>query len=428
MRPNSTTFTLFLGVLAGLPTFGIDMILSSLPATGIALGVPSSSVGLVMSVYLLGLGSALLLVGPASDRFGRKPVIAVGCTLLAVASLGCMLAHSFPVLLLFRVLQGAGASGAGVAAIAIVRDLFEGEVARAKMSFIVSAINVVPMIAPTVGAALLSIGDWRTIYLVPMAGASSVLLALFFLTESAPTDPHVRRRPFALLRGYLRVLRERVCVGYILCNAAANGAVFAYITGSSLFFIKVLDFTPLQYGLVFGASSLSVIGGAQLNKHLNGAGLSSDCLMAVGLSVCTVASVSLLVMALLDGRSAIWVVGVMISIALGFGLISPNAMEGALRPMPDMAGSSSAMALFVQTLAAASCSALVTAVFDGRSALSMASMMCLFSGLSCISYFAIARPAERRSAALSPSRGVTEPTNLPLQLVADNVDPTWSRK
>ena len=159
MRPNSTAFTLFLGVLAGLPTFGIDMILSSLPATGLALAVPSAKVGLVMSVYLLGLGSALLLFGPASDRFGRKPVIAVGCALLVVASLGCMLAHSFPVLLFFRILQGAGASGAGVAAIAIVRDLFEGEVARAKMSFIVSAINVVPMIAPSVGAALLAIGE-----------------------------------------------------------------------------------------------------------------------------------------------------------------------------------------------------------------------------------------------------------------------------
>src|SRR5580704_15780247 len=110
------------------------MILPSLSATGADLGAAPADVGLAMSVYLLSLGAALMVYGPVSDRFGRKPVAVFGCALMIAASIGCMLAHSLPQLLVFRALQGAGASGPGLAAITIVRDLFEGAAARAKMS------------------------------------------------------------------------------------------------------------------------------------------------------------------------------------------------------------------------------------------------------------------------------------------------------
>jgi DHA1 family bicyclomycin/chloramphenicol resistance-like MFS transporter len=132
IHPNSFAFTLLLGLLSALPTFGIDMILPTLPATAAALGVPASEVGLAMSVYLLGLGAALVLYGPVSDRIGRRPIIIFGAGLLALASAGCMLARSLPILLIFRTLQGVGASGIGMGALTIVRDLFEGEEARAR--------------------------------------------------------------------------------------------------------------------------------------------------------------------------------------------------------------------------------------------------------------------------------------------------------
>src|SRR5437763_1270596 len=107
IHPNSFAFTLLLGLLSSLPTFGIDMILPTLPATGAALGAPASQVGWAMSAYLLGLGAALIVYGPVSDRFGHKPVIVAGCALLMVASIGCILARSLPELLFFRALQGA---------------------------------------------------------------------------------------------------------------------------------------------------------------------------------------------------------------------------------------------------------------------------------------------------------------------------------
>ena len=395
IHPDSFAFTLLLGLLSSLPTFGIDMILPSLSATGADLGAAPADVGLAMSVYLLGLGAALLVYGPVSDSYGRKPIVVFGCVLVIIASLGCIFAQSLPQLLFFRALQGVGAAAPGMAAVTVVSDLFEGAAARARMSNVVLAINIVPMIAPTVGAALLVVGGWRTIYLVPIAGGLVLLVVMWGFPESAKIDPKVRLSPGSIARGYFRVLLHPVCVGNVLCNAAAAGAVFAYITGSSLFFINALGLTPYQYGLIFGASSLSVMAGTRLNTHLERSGLSPGQMMAIGLALSTVMAISLLVMAIVGGKSIVVVVSAMIGVALSFGLISPNAMNAALRPMPEIAGSISAVMAFVQMAAAASSSALVAALFDGHSAFSMAVVMLSFCLLAIASYVGVIGPAKR---------------------------------
>jgi DHA1 family bicyclomycin/chloramphenicol resistance-like MFS transporter len=378
IAPNSLAFSWLLGLLSALPTFGIDMILPTLPATAAALGAPVSEVGLAMSAYLLGLGAALVPYGPISDRIGRRPIIMFGAALLALASVGCMLAHSLPVLLIFRTLQGIGASGPGMGALTIVRDLFEGEEARAKMSYVVFAINIVPMIAPSVGAAFLTLGGWQAVYWVPIAGGCILLVAMRGLAETARIDPDARLNPMTVAQDYLSVLSHPVCLGNAICNAAAAGAVFAYITGSSLFLINVVGLSPGQYGVVFGASSLSVMAGSLLNRHLSRWRVTPRQTIAIGLSLSTALAACLTVMALADGRSMPLVVLVMTGVALSFGLISPNAISEALEPVPAIAGAAGAVVMFVQMLGAASSSWLVSSLFDGRSALSMAVTMLAF--------------------------------------------------
>jgi MFS transporter, DHA1 family, multidrug resistance protein len=362
--------------------------------TGADLGAPPSDVGLAMSVYLFRLGAALLVYGPVSDRFGRKPIVVFGCALMIVASIGCFFANSLPQLLVFRALQGAGASGPGMAAVTIIRDRFEGEMARSKMSSVVLAINLVPMVAPTVGAALLALSGWRAIYLVPIGAGSVLLLAMLGFTESATINPDTRLRPAAVVHNYLRVLAHPVCLGNILCNAAAAGAVFAYIAGSSLFFINVLGLSPNQFGVIFGASSLSVMGGAFVNKRLGIWGVPPGKMVTIGLTISAVLAAILLLMAIAGGKSVILVVLVMVGVALSFGLISPNAMNGAMRPLPEIAGSASAVLVFVQMVAAALSSGLVAKLFDGRSAFSMAVVMVFFCSLAIASYVCVVRRAE----------------------------------
>jgi MFS transporter, DHA1 family, multidrug resistance protein len=394
INPKSFTFTLLIGLLSSVPTFGIDMVLPTLPAMSADLGVPPAEAGLAMSAYLIGLGAALVVFGPVSDRFGRKPVIVSGCTLLIAASVGCTFAHTLPQLLFLRALQGAGASGPGMGAVTMVRDLFDGAAARARMAYVVFAINIVPMIAPTVGAALLPLGGWQAVYLVPVAGGGILLLAILGVDETARIDSAARLTATAVVRDYLRVLTHPTCLGNLLCNAAAAGAVFAYVTGSSLFFINVLGLSPSQYGLIFGASSLAVMAGTRLNQGLGNWGASPGQLMAIGLSLSTLLAAALLVMALAAGKSMLLVVLVMVGVALSFGLISPNAMARALQPLPAIAGSASAVVFFVQMLAAASSSGLVAAFFDGQSALSMAAVMIICCVIAIVSYLSIVRAAD----------------------------------
>lgn len=402
LRPESFGFTVLLGMLASLPTFGIDMILPTLPTTGAVLHASSSEIGQAMSVYLLGFGGALLFSGPLSDRFGRKPVALLGCALLAVASIGCATAHSLPAFLTWRALQGVGASGPGVTVFALIRDLFEGEAARAKTSYVVLVINVVPMIAPTVAAALLQLDGWRIVYLVPVIGGIVVLLAMTGVAESAPIREAARLRPSTVLRGYFRVLAHPGCLGNMLCNAGAAGAVFAYIAGSPLVLINVTGLSPDCYGLVFGASSLSVMVGAQANRQLGAWGVPPIQLVMAGLAF-TIALAAFLLIATLAGRTTLVVIPVMVGVALSFGLVSPNAIHAVMQPLPEAAGAVSGVAGFLQMAAAASSSALVAALFDGHSAFSMAAVMLVFSLLAAGAYLGIA-PFAGRAASLPEFR------------------------
>ncbi|MEI9982191.1 MAG: MFS transporter [Aliidongia sp.] len=194
--PRSLAFTLLLGFLVAMPSFGIDMSLPALTATAAALHVAPAQAGLTMSLFMLGFGLAPLLYGPASDRYGRKPVIVFACLLFIIAGIGCALAPSLSDLLAWRVVQGAGAGASDTIALAIVRDLFEGEAARTKLSYVTIAMMVVPMLAPTVGAALLGLVGWRGIHAVLAGIGLLLLLAISFgFAESARLDPANRMVP-----------------------------------------------------------------------------------------------------------------------------------------------------------------------------------------------------------------------------------------
>jgi len=406
IRPDSRAFSALLGLLAALPTFGIDMILPSLSETAAALHVPAAAMGGAMAVYLLGLGAALLVYGPVSDRLGRRPAIICGCLLLIGGSLGCAAARTLPQLLLFRAIQGIGAAGPGMAVLAMVRDLFAEEAARARMSFVVLTINVVPMVAPTLGASLMGLGGWRLIHVAPLAAA---LTTLALIPQVAETLHRAGSKPAGILRAYRGILARRVFLGHALCNAAAAGAVFAYITGSALVFIDALGFSPSAYGLVFGASALSVMAGAALSSRLAARGISPARVIGAGLAGATLLATLLLVDALACPPAAAPVIAAMAGTGLAFGLVSPNALHGATEAAPEAAGTAGAIAIGLQMVGAALGSDLVARLFDGRSALSMAAVM-LGGCLAAIAAFAgLAHPVGRPASSRSPTQQHGEP-------------------
>jgi MFS transporter, DHA1 family, multidrug resistance protein len=349
-----------------------------------------------MSVFMLGFAVAPLVYGPASDRYGRKPVVLFAALLFTIAAIGCALAGSLPSLLMWRLVQGAGAGASMTIALAIVRDLFEGQDARTRLSYVAIATMVVPMIAPSAGAALLALGGWRAIHAV-LAGVGVVLMLAMGLgfSETARIDPANRLVPSVIARNYLRVLMHPLCLGYILVNAAAFGALFAYVSGSSLYLINIVGLRPEQYGLVFAATSLAIMAGAFLNGRLSAAGVLPGYALALGLGLATVAATSLLAMTLAGWMPLAVVISVLIVDNLAFGLIAPNAMQAAMQPLPQIAGAAGAATGFIQMTMGAVASGLVAALYDEHSALSMTAVMALCSFLVLSFYLLLAHPAER---------------------------------
>ena len=393
--PTSTSFTLLLGFLVALPSFGIDTSLPALTATGAALRVTPAEAGLTMSLFMLGFAVAPLVYGPASDRYGRKPVVLVACLLFTIAAIGCSMAHSLASLLVWRVVQGAGAGASMTIAFAIVRDLFEGETARTKISHITMATMVVPMLAPTVGVGLLGFGGWRIIH-AALAGVGTLLLlaVLFGFSESATLDPANRLAPSVVARNYVRVLMHPSCLGYMLVSATAFGSLFAYVSGSSLFLINIARLRPEQYALVFAATSIGIMAGSFLSSRFSTLGLSHNYPLSLGLALATAATMLLLLMTLADWMPLALVIPLLVLGNLAFGLIMPNAMERAMQPLPQIAGAAGAAMGCTQMAMGATASGLVVTLYDSHSALSMTALMAVCALLSLTLYLLLARSAE----------------------------------
>ena len=156
------------------------MSLPSLPTIQAEFGASPAETAAVIAIFIAGFSTAPLAVGPLADRYGRKPVMLTGLALFVLCALGCALAPSITVLLGFRLVQGVGAGTVGILPRAIIRDLFEGREARLQLAAVSIVFSAAPLIAPTLGAAILAFGDWRTIFAaLVVVGARLALVALF---------------------------------------------------------------------------------------------------------------------------------------------------------------------------------------------------------------------------------------------------------
>ena len=194
-------FTLFLALLTALPPLSIDMALPSLTLIQADLHAPQTEAAAAIAIFIAGFSSAPILVGPLADRFGRKAVMSVGLVLFTLSAAGAALAPSIRALLAFRLMQGASAGAVGILPRAIIRDLFEGREARLQLAAVSLVFSVAPLIAPSLGGAILFFGSWRLIFAV-LTGVSVlvtlVALALFQELHAAENRRKSRSpRPFS---------------------------------------------------------------------------------------------------------------------------------------------------------------------------------------------------------------------------------------
>jgi len=253
-RPGSREIVVLLAGLMALNAFAIDAMIPALPAIGDELGVAThNNRQLVVLTYFLGFGVGQIFWGPLADRFGRKPVLAIGVALYASFALLCGIAGSFPLLIAGRVAMGASAAVTRVLVIAMVRDLFEGEAMARVMSLVFMVFMLVPVLAPNIGQGILLVGPWRAIFWV-LAGYGAVMWLWSFLRLPETLHPEYRRAlNFAEIGQGVRIAAtDRLSLGYTAALTAVFGGLTAYIASIQQIIFEVFG-APGLIGLVFAA-------------------------------------------------------------------------------------------------------------------------------------------------------------------------------
>ena len=252
--PGRRETVFLLAGLMALNAFAIDAMIPALPAIGTELGVVEDNRRqLIVVMYMLGFGVGQLFWGPLADRFGRKPILAIGVALYAGFALLCGVAKSFDLLIAGRIAMGASAAVTRVLVVAMVRDLFEGEAMAKVMSLVFMTFMLVPVLAPNIGQAILLVGPWRAIFWV-LAGYGAIMWLWSFLRLPETLHPQFRRPLNA--RSISRAARvaaiDRLSLGYTLAMTAVFGGLTAYIASIQQIVFDTYQ-APHLIGLVFAA-------------------------------------------------------------------------------------------------------------------------------------------------------------------------------
>ena len=342
-KPSQTRMIIVLGLLVALGPLTIDMYLPALPKIAEDLAVSSSVVQLTLTGTLAGLALGQLVVGPLSDSLGRRRPLMAGIVVHMVASLLCLFAPNITLLGIARGLQGVGAAAAMVVAIAIVGDLFTDRTAATVMSRLMLVLGVAPVIAPSLGAAVLLKASWHWVFavLVILAGLL-LLLAALALPETLPV-PH--RRPLrvrGILATYRELLSDKRFVILVLVAGLGMAGLFAYVAGASFVLQGIYGLDQQVFALVFGAGAIALIGATQFNVVL----LRRFTPQKITLWALVASAVAGMVFVGLAsagvGGLAAFVVPVWAVLA-AMGFVIPNAPAVALSRHPDAAGTAAAL-------------------------------------------------------------------------------------
>jgi DHA1 family bicyclomycin/chloramphenicol resistance-like MFS transporter len=346
--PGRARLALVLGAFIALGPLTIDMYLPALPTITEDLRTTAPTVQLTLTGTLVGLALGQLVLGPLSDALGRRRPLLAGTALHVLASLAVLVAPNVAVLGVLRVLQGVGTAAGAVIALAIVRDLFDGRAAATMLSRLFLVLGAAPVLAPTIGGELLRVASWRGVFLL-LAVYGLLLLGVGWLGLRETLPPAGRRASGmgGTLRTYRGLLRDRVYLGLVLVAGLTMASLFSYVAGSSFVYQDEFGLDQQQFGLLFGAGAVWLIGATQLNPVVLRRFSPAQVLLA-GTAFGAAAAAVLIALAAAGAGGLFGVALPLWGVLFGAGLALPNAPALALSRHGESAGAAAALLGAVQ--------------------------------------------------------------------------------
>jgi len=353
-----------LGLLTGVAATTVDISLPAVPALAQALLTSLSKGQQIVGVFMAGMAVGQIPAGLISDRVGRLPVLYTGMSLFALAAVASAAANSIDVMLAARFVQGLGASAAIVLSRAIVRDVASGKEAAKLMSVLMMIFTAAPVIAPSIGAVLVTTWGWRAPFLVVVALGFGILLGIranIPETHTPNADQHPLRQLISSTREFFS---HRQSVFGLLMVILPPAGFMSVIPISSALIVEIYGFSLQAFGLIFACAGLSILLGSFVNRFLV---TRFDMMQLIALAnvLLAISGLQLLIMMWLDQAPLWWLWSNVCVFMFTVAILMPNALVVALDPMPKIAGVASSIIGTLQNIVGATGAIVGAIIYDG---------------------------------------------------------------
>ncbi|MFK4542593.1 DHA1 family bicyclomycin/chloramphenicol resistance-like MFS transporter [Streptomyces tendae] len=345
-RRISLLVTLILGSLTATPPLAMDMYLPALPEVTRSLSAPAATVQLTLTACLAGMALGQIVVGPMSDKWGRRRPLLAGLAVYVVATALCAVAPNVELLVAFRLVQGlAGAAGIVIAR-AVVRDLYDGVAMARFFSTLMLISGVAPVVAPLIGGQILRVTDWRGVFVVlVVVGVVLGVVVWARLPETLPVEERHAGGVGDTLRAMRGLLADRAFTGYMLAGGFAFASLFAYVAASPFVMQEIYGASAQTFSLLFGLNSIGLVVVGQINGKILVGRVRLDRVLGLGLVIVIAAATVLLLMSLgVFGEVGLGPVAAVLFVLMSaMGISLPNTQALALMRVKTSAGSASAL-------------------------------------------------------------------------------------
>lgn len=370
-------------LITGLSALTMNIFLPSLPGMAAWFGVPYGFMQLSVALYLALSAVLQVIIGPISDRYGRRKVLLWSLVLFLIATLGTLLATDAAVFLFFRMAQAVVAAGM-VLSRAIVRDMVPGPQAASMIGYVTMGMSIVPMIGPVIGGLLDEWSGWHANFaLLLVLGLVVLWLVWADLGETAT----MRKVSMAdQVRQYPALLTSQRFWGYVLCAGFTSGTFFAYLGGAPFVGNQVFGLSSSEVGMLFALTAVGYAAGNFLAGRFS-VRLGMNKMVFIGALVTCLGLGGLATLTLAGVHSAVVFFGFTIFVGLGNGITLPNANAGMLSIRPDLAGTASGLGGAIQIGSGAALAAVAGALLKPGS--SELPLVLLMLGSACLSVLSI---------------------------------------